>query len=469
MNKPLGRFVEGSIWRHVTTMSLTNAVGLTMIFLVDFINIFFISLLGVTELAAGIGFAGTVLFFVRATAVALGIATSVLVSRHLGANQLVQVRRYVMNSTLLSVLLVAVLATVVFIFRVPLLSLIGAKGETLHYAADFLAIVLPATPLLTLGMCGGQIIRAYGEARLSMWISISTAVLNLLLDPLFIFALGMGLQGAAWATVLSQLFMMLITWRFIIFRFRLAAPLRGQAWLADIPAVFAIAGPAMLTNIASPISAAFASSQMAKFGDEAVAAFAVTMRLVPVTLAVIFALSGAIAPIVGQNAGAGQFPRVRETMRVALQFNWLTVVLVALILFALQNVLPYWFSLSGEGAALLVFFCGGAALLFGFDGMIFSVNAAFNNLGRPLHSTLNNLARVFLGAMPLVWLGQHYFGARGVLLGYMAESIWVAPLSWLIMQRLVARYERGELVLGRVRERDRRRSVALWPFSKRWP
>lgn len=467
MNKPLGRFVQGPIWRHITTMSLTNAIGLSMMFLVDFVSIFFISRLGVTELAAAVGFAGTTLFFVRAMAVALGIATSVLVSRYLGANNLATVRRYVVNASLLSFMLIAVIAAAVWFHRETLVALIGAQGETRRHAAAYLAIVLPAVPLLALGICGGQIIRAYGEARLSMWISIAAAVVNLILDPILIFACGLGLSGAAYSAVCSQIILMLLSWYCIIARFRLVRRFSARRFIADIPAVLSIAIPTMLTNIASPVSAAFAASQMAKFGDAAVAAFAITMRLVPVALAIIFALSGAIAPIIGQNAGAGQFNRVRETLRAALQFNWLTVTIVTLILYILQNALPEWFALDGEGAALLIFFCSGAALLFGFDGMIFCANAAFNNLGRPLHSTLNNLARVFLGAIPLVWLGAHYLGARGVLLGYMAESIWVAPLSWHIVGRLAARYERGELQLPHPGER--RRTLPLWPFMKRFP
>lgn len=449
MNKPLGRFVHGSIWRHVTAMSLTNAVGLSTMFLVDFVSIFFIAQLGKTELAAALGFAGATLFFVRAMAVALGIAASVLVSRQLGADNLAQVRRYVVNASLLSFAVIAVIAAVVWVFRGELLAIIGARGQTLDHAAAYLAIVLPAVPLMALGICGGQIIRAYGEARLSMWISISAALVNLLLDPIFIFAFGLQLNGAALSAACAQCVMTALAWYYIVYRFRLVSRFSLRRFRRDAPAVLAVAVPTMLTNIASPISAAFAAAQMAKFGDGAVAAFAIIMRLVPVSLAVIFALSGAIAPIIGQNAGAGQFARVRETLRVALQFNWLTVGIIALILFVLQGFLTRWFALSGDAVALLAFFCSGTALLFGFDGMVFCANAAFNNLNRPLFSTVNNIARVFLGAIPLVWLGAHFFGARGVLLGYMAESIWVAPVSWLIVNRLAARYERGELQLLR--------------------
>ncbi|UJF24153.1 MATE family efflux transporter [Suttonella sp. R2A3] len=469
MSQPIARFTQGNLWRHVSVMSLTNATGLMMVFLVDFIDIYFISLLGESALAAGVGFAGSVLFFVRSIALALAITTSVLVSRHLGMNDRDGAARMAMNIPLLGFVIIAVVATIAFIFRDTLLAWVGASGPTKQYAADYLAIVIPGTLAMLLGMCGGQIIRAMGEAKLSMWIAITGALTNAVLDPIFIFVFDWGLSGAAWATVASQVVALSLSWWAIIGRFRLITRWSFSAWLQDISPAMAIAFPSVLTNIATPFSAAFAARMMAPFGDGAVAAFAVVMRLVPMSLAVVFALSGAVAPIVGQNAGAGRFDRVRDTLWQALKFNWLVVVAMTTVLFLLRHQLPHWFSLNDEAVELLVLFCSGMTLLFGFNGMIFFLNASFNNLGRPFYSTLTNLARVLLGSVPLVYLGQHLFGARGVLYGYMSEGIIVSIIGWLVAQRLVARYESGELQLRRQRRRDQRRSAALWPFSKRWP
>lgn len=465
----IARFTKGSLWRHVTVMSLTNATGMVMVFLADFVDIFFIAQLGVAELAAGVGFAGTVLFFVRSLAVAMGIATSVLVSRYLGMNDRDGAARMATNTPLLALLIIACTSAVVFIWRNTLLGWVGATGTTLDYAANYLAIVIPGTLMMTLGMCGGQIIRAMGEAKQAMWIPIAAGLVNVAFDPLFIFTFGWGLEGAAWATVLSQATMMLLTWWIIIFRHRMVTHSSVREWIDGVRPTLEIAVPSMLTSLAAPVSTAFVSRMMAQFGDSAIAAFAVVMRLVPVSLAVVFALSSAVAPIVGQNAGAGQFDRVRQTLNVAFKFNWLVVAIVTVILFCLRHILPELFSLSGDAAALMVFFCSGMTLLFGFDGMVFFLNATFNNLGRPLYSTLVNFGRVFLGVVPMVYIGQHFWGANGVLLGFMAECVLVSFISWFVATHLIARYQRGELMLGRQRRRDQRRVVALWPFTKRWP
>ena len=261
--------------------------------------------------------------------------------------------------------------------------------------------------------------------------------------PIFIFACGWGLQGAALAALAAQIVLVVAAWYVILYRYRLRAPLRLTLLLLNIPAIIAIAVPAVLTNLTSPLATAFAARQMAPFGDDAVAAFAVIIRLVPVGFALLFSLSAAVAPIVGQNAGAARFDRVRQTLIAAMQFNWLTVALVAALLFLLREPLPRWFALDDNAAALLRFFCSGAALLFGFKGMIFSINAAYNNLGRPFYSTASNLAGLLCGALPLITLGAWLLGPRGIILGHMAEAILTAPVCWLVVMRLIARYQAG--------------------------
>ncbi|MFC2279676.1 MAG: MATE family efflux transporter, partial [Cardiobacterium hominis] len=96
-------------------------------------------------------------------------------------------------------------------------------------------------------------------------------------------------------------------------------------------------------------------------------------------------------------------------------------------------------------AALLRFYCSGASLLFGCKGMIFFINAAYNNLGRPFYSTASNLAGLMFGALPLISLGAWLLGPRGIILGHMAEAILTAPVCWLVVQRLVSRLETASL------------------------
>ena len=436
-------FIVGSIWRHLLNMTLARSVGILATFVVDFVDILFISRLGDARLVAGIGFAAAALYFIRAVAIALGITTTVLVARAIGGGDRHRAARYAWDSSAFSFILLTLLAAIAWLLRVPILAALGAHGETLQHAADYLAIVLIGIPLLALGNCGTSTLFALGSARLAMLVSLGATATQAVLDPIFIFACGWGLQGAALAALAAQIVLVVAAWYVILYRYRLRAPLRLKLLLLNIPAIIAIAVPAVLTNLTSPLATAFAARQMAPFGDDAVAAFAVIIRLVPVGFALLFSLSAAVAPIVGQNAGAARFDRVRQTLIAAMQFNWLTVAVVAALLFLLREPLPRWFALDDNAAALLRFFCSGAALLFGFKGMIFSINAAYNNLGRPFYSTASNLAGLLCGAVPLITLGAWLLGPRGIILGHMAEAILTAPVCWLVVMRLIARYQAG--------------------------
>jgi Na+-driven multidrug efflux pump len=171
---------------------------------------------------------------------------------------------------------------------------------------------------------------------------------------------------------------------------------------------------------------------MARFGTDAIAGMAVIGRLTPVAFAVVFALSGAVGPIIGQNYGAGLHHRVRGAFIAALQFMSVYVLVVAMLLYMMRNIIASAFNASGDTLMLIMLFCGPLALAWFFNGVIFVGNAAFNNLGHPIYSTLINWGRSTLGTWPFVMIGGAYFGAGGILIGQAAGGIVFAGIAiWL--------------------------------------
>jgi Na+-driven multidrug efflux pump len=207
---------------------------------------------------------------------------------------------------------------------------------------------------------------------------------------------------------------------------------------ADLRPVFGIAFPAILTQVATPIGAAFVTRAMAEHGEAAVAGMAITGRMTPVAFGVIFALSGAIGPIVGQNFGAGRMDRVRRAFFDGILFTGAVILLVSALLFGLRGPLADLFSATGVTRELIFLFCGPLTLLFFFNGVIFVSNAVCNNLGRPFWSTLVNWGRNTLGTIPLVLgLGQIY-GAPGVLVGQALGGVIFGGIAWWLALRVIA-------------------------------
>ncbi len=411
------KFLTGNLFRHISVMSITASVGLMAIFFVDLVDMIFISMLGRDELAAAVGYAGAILFFTSSFGIGMAIAAGALVARALGAGDTELARSRASNTLVAGVLFGAVFAGSVWAFLDPLARLMGASGVTLDLAVGYLAIIVPSLPLMMIGMIGGAILRAHGAATRSMWATIIAGLVNAVLDPILIFGLGLDLTGAALASVAAR-FAMAASALWFIWRDHDALRLpRPAALIADLRQIFALAFPAILTSLATPIGQAYVTRSMASYGEDAVAGMAVVARITPVAFGVIFALSGAIGPIIGQNAGAGRGDRVRGAFRDGLAFTALVVVLVSAILFALRGPIADMFQATGPARDLIYLFCGPLALAFFFNGVIFVANAAFNNLGHPYYSTWVNWGRHTVGTIPFVILFAGWFGASGVLIG----------------------------------------------------
>ncbi len=426
------RFTQGNLFRHVTVMSVTSSLGIAAIFAVDLIDVLFISMLGQAELAAAAGYAGVVMFFASAMNIGLSIAAGALVARGLGQGNKRLAAEHAASSAVVAVAFGALLPLLALPNIHAILGLIGAQGEVADLAARYLWIILPTTALSGLAMVAVAVLRAHGDARDAMTPSLLGALVNGVADPILIFALGLGLDGAAIATVLARL----ATASMALWLAQRGH--RGFCW-PDLPCLrrdlkdaLGIALPAMLATVATPVGTAIVTREMARYGSDAVAGMAVINRLVPFVSAVILALSGALGPIFAQNFGAGRMDRVLGTFREGLRFLTIYVLGVSALLFLVREPVADLFDATGKMRDLLYLFMGPLALAMIFNGAIFVSNAAFNNLGHPGYSTVVNWGRNTLGTWPFAVGFGMIWGAEGVLVGQaVGGAIFAVAGLWL--------------------------------------
>ena len=435
-------FVQGSTMRHVLVMTSASSVGLLAMFAVDVVDLYFLTLLGDQAIIAAVGFAGTLLYFLMSLGIGLQIALGALVARAEGAGERELAGRYCSSTLIFNALCSGLLAYAVWCWLPQLLALLGASGRALDYALAYARIQLPAVPVLVLAMSFGAGLRAVGDARRYMLATVSGAAVNALLDPLFIFHFGWGIEGAAWASVAARLVVCSITAGVLLRRHRLPRRVSARQALADVPVILVIALPAVLTNLATPLGNSLVLRIMADFGDGAVAVLAVLARVTPVAFAAVFALSGAIGPIVGQNAGACRYDRVRDALLNAGLFIVVYVGVVWLLLQLLTGHIAALFTASEVAAELLRFYLAFLVWAFALNGLLFAANASFNNLGLAYLATLFNYAKVLLGIVPAAWLFARWYGASGVLLGEaLGMALWgvLGILSALALVRSLQR------------------------------
>ena len=234
------------------------------------------------------------------------IGGSAIIARALGEEHKELAKRRAGSALIAVFLMMIVMASFIFTFIPDLLSFIGAKGNTHAIATSFLSIVIPSMPFLGISMMLAGIMRANGDAKGSMYVTLAGGFASAILDPIFIFGFGLGIEGAAIASVLSRFVMIGMGIRgTLIVKQILAKPESMEDLFSQWRVLFPIAIPAMLTNIATPVGNAYVTMAIAGYGDDAVAGWAIIGRIQPLAWTALFALSGSVGPDLRAKSGSG--------------------------------------------------------------------------------------------------------------------------------------------------------------------
>ncbi len=455
-----GRFTTGTIMRHVSVMTLTGSLGLTFMFLVDFVTLLYVSMLGDAGLTAAVGYAWTVQFFTVAMGMGFSIAAGALVSRSLGARDRKAARRLAGSTMTLACGFLSLGAVVLIVLRRPIVRLLGAEDEVLEVSADFLAITLATMPFMTFGMLGSSVLRAAGDARRAMMVTLSAGIVVALAAPFLIFdevlglpGLDLGITGAALALALTRFTTAAMGYRFCVFVHDLVARPTWRAVTGDARRVMNIAAPSGFAQMSTPVANAILTAAISEYGASAVAGWAVVSRMTVLAFAGVLSLAGAIGGIFGQNYGAGLMHRVVRTYRDAVVFCVIYVGAIWAILYAASGAISAGFSLSGEGAEVVHAFATLGAAGFLFAGCAFVATAAFNTLGRPLGATLVNWGRDGLAVPAMLWLIAGVFeGPEGVVYaqaaGMAAAGVAAGWAGWLFVNRLAEQADRSRAAMA---------------------
>jgi putative MATE family efflux protein len=437
------RFLTGSTMNHVVVMTLTGSLGLVFMFLVDVTTLFWVSRLGDEALMAALGFAWTIQFFTISTGIGLMIASMALVSKSIGQGKLELARQQTTSAALYTFVFQVFTAGVVIYFRREILAFAGAEGRTLEDAARFLTISVPSLPFMALGMVGSAVLRSIGDAVRSMSVTMSAGLVAMVIDPLFILGFGWGFEGAAWGIVVSRTVSAILSIWFVMRVHDMVGPVSREALRTLFKPFLAIAIPAVMTQLSTPFGNYLLTKVISAYGDGAVAGWAVVSRIAVLAFGGIFSLSGAIGGIIGQNFGAGQMDRVKQTYKDALIFCAIYTVLSWGILALVRNPVAGLFGLDGLSREVFLAFMLIGAGGYMFAGALFVSNAAFNNLGKPIYSTFCNWFRDGILIYPCCVIMGWWMAAPGVVYGQalaailagLAAMIW----GWRFVNKLAVR------------------------------
>lgn len=421
--EPKGRFLTGSTMGHVVRMTATGAFGITFVFLVDLMNLFWVSQLGQPQLVAAIGFAYGIQFFSVSSAIGLMIAGTAIVSRAIGGGDRPLAREQAGAAMVIAAAVQLSIAFLVFVFRHDLIALLGATGETARLAARYIGLTIFSLVPMAVAMMASGTLRADGFGAKAMYVTLCSGAILAVVDPILIIWMELELDGAAYGLILFRCCLVCFALYFAVVQERLVARPTLNSIKDTLRPFMGTAIPTISTQMATPTGNVLLTMVMAPYGDAAMAAWAVVGRLTVVVFGGIFALSGAIGGIFGQNYGAGQMARLRSTYRDAILFCGIYTMMAWALMASAGGSLAKAFDLDGPSTDVLRAFTLVGVGGFVFVGALFVSNAAFNNLGKPGRSTVLNWLNHGVLSWPAALVLAGVFGAPGVIYGQTVAGV----------------------------------------------
>ena len=433
-NKHSYNLSEGSIQKSLIRMTTPMIIGMLLLFTFSLVDTLFISFLG-TEALAAISFTFPVTFTIMSLAIGLGIGASAVVGKYLGRSEYEKAKEASTVINYISLVLAAIVVAVCWFFMDSIFHLMGARESLMPTIREYMVVWFPGSIMIVCIMTGNSILRACGDTKTPSILMAGAGLINAILDPIFIFGLGpipaMGIQGAAWATV--------IAWGVCYFYLMYILVIQKELVSGSLPSrptmlssgreMLRIGVPAAGANMMTPLAAGIMTAIAASFGDEAVAAFGVGARLEPMATLIVLAMSSSLPPLISQNFGAGKINRVEEAYRLSIKFilGWQMLVYVVLALGA--GLIASTFSDDPEVIGTIKLFLWILPLGYGMQGIIILTNSSLNALHRPMSALYLSSARFFVFYVPLAYVGSQWFGLVGFFGGALCGNLLMAAIS----------------------------------------
>ena len=439
--RPTTKLTEGPVSRRLIGLAVPMLGGTFAMTAFNLADTYFVSRLGTRPLAA-MGFTFPVVMFVACIGRGLGMGTTSVVSRIIGAGDHEQAKRVTTHSFILAAIVVGALSVVGICTIDPVFRMLGATDDVLPMIRQFMVIWYAGVVFMVLPMMANDVLRAAGDTVSPSLIMVVGSVLNAVLDPIMIFGLlgcaRMELRGAALATVLTRALTLVGALWIVHARHRLihvCIPSRAAMW-ASWRRVLHIGIPAAGTNLLMPISAAIITRLVAGFGEPAVAACGAGARIEMFAFMIPMALGVSQVPFIGQNWGAGRLDRVNQCR---LYSNWFAFVwgIGAAAAFVLASGrLAACFSDDERVVRVLAQYLSIVPIGYGMMEVHRYVGFSFNAVGQPMNATAVNVVRVVILLVPCSYLGAYWLGLPGVFWGRVAADVGSASVALLWARRV---------------------------------
>ncbi|MGB9939068.1 MATE family efflux transporter [Methanosarcina sp.] len=442
MNEKSEFLGKESIRKLLFKLSAPIVIGMLVQALYNVVDTFFVGMAyGADSIQAigGLSIAFPIQMMIIAFGIVLGTGGSSIISRALGARKYEKAERVLGNVFSLSLILSVLIAIPCLYYLDPILKVFGATAGVLPYARDYLNIIIAGGTTFVFGVAVQHIVRSEGNARLAMNAMLVGGGLNIFLDPLFMFGFGMGVKGAAIATVLSQA--VASVWLLLYYlKGKGAVHFRSETLKPDLNIIKEIGvigiGPFVM-QCSNSIMMIFVYNALATYGgDAAIAVFGVIMRINSFIFMSLLGMSFGLQPIVGFNYGAKKYGRIVEAVKLSLAVTTTIGLLGLLVILFFREQLLELFSSDpqylelGKNAIMIILL--GMPLV----GMNLITSTLFQALGKAKPAFLLSISRQLLFLIPAIVILPRFYKLDGVWAAFPVSDLLSFMLSGFLLLRV---------------------------------
>lgn len=430
-------FARAPIPRAYFKMALPVVLSMLVSLVYNMVDTWFIAQTQNTALVAGVSLCAPMFTLMVAMGDIFGLGGSSLISRLLGQGEEKRVRHVSAFCSYGAIVWGVLVGALMLIFRQPILRLLGASSDTMDSATDYFCYLALGAPAIIFTLVPSNILRTEGMAVASMVGSITGAVVNIILDPIFIFGLNMGAGGAALATVLSNvvssvLFIVLLATK----SQRLSMRLRDcSVQGTELREILVIGVPASITNLMQSFAMTLTNRFLLPYGTENVAALGIALKVNMIVMLIMVGFAFGAQPLLGYNYGANNRERLRDILKfdVLVQLVFSVVMTVVFLIFAPQIIRIFMSDSGVIQAGSRILRC--MVITMPLMGIILVCTTLFQSAGKAMPAFLLSISRQGVALLLCMVVLSAMFGFYGVILAQAAADVVSVILALVLLRR----------------------------------
>lgn len=435
---------ETPIPRLVISLAIPTIFSMLISAVYNMADTFFVAKLG-TSAAGAVGIVFAIMAIIQSIGFTLGMGSGSLVSRALGRQDKPAADAFASTAFFMAAAAGILLAVSGLVFNAPLMRLLGATPTILPFASAYARYIFFGAATMCCSFVMNNILRAEGKAVLSMVGLGLGGLLNIALDPIFIFVLRWGISGAAIATLLSQC----VSFGILLFCFlsgrsitRLSFRHISWHWTTQLD-IIKTGLPSFCRQSLASVATVALNVNAAVYGDAAVAAMSIVGRIFFLLLSVLLGFGQGFQPVVGYNYGAKRYERVKEAYFFCLKTGTVGLLLGGSVAFLFAPEIIAFFRNDEAVVAIGAFAFRAQCLVLPLQPLVVITNMLFQSLGKSASATFLSLCRQGIFFLPLIVILPHFFQLTGVQITQTCADILSAgcclPFVFLFFRELKAR------------------------------